>query len=85
MSKSASGLGAIVMKSEALLGGRPGLELEVSTKQYTINIPHGLVRKGTLGVTACNRSHEKPKELRKRQESSYEVASVKILYAKTVL
>lgn len=65
MSKRASGLGAIVMKSEALLGGRPGLELEVSTKQYTINIPLGLVRKGTLGV-AAQRSREKTKRTQER-------------------
>lgn len=66
MSKSASGLGAIVMKSEALLGGRPGLELEVSTKQYTINIPLGLVRKGTLGGAGRDRSREKTKRTRER-------------------
>lgn len=46
-SKSDSWEGDIVMKSEARLGGRPGLELEVSTKQYTINTQSGLVRKGT--------------------------------------
>ncbi|KAK3853871.1 hypothetical protein Pcinc_039613 [Petrolisthes cinctipes] len=50
-SKSDSWEGDIVMKSEARLGGRPGLELEVSTKQYTINTPSGLVRKGTQATT----------------------------------
>lgn len=39
----------MVMKSEARLGGRPGLELDVSTKQYTINAPSGLVGRNPCG------------------------------------
>lgn len=41
--------GDMVMKSDARLGGRPGLELDVSTKQYTINAPSGLVERNPCG------------------------------------